>query len=160
MVSFLRLSACYTYVERTWVIYCSLSWQWYIFKTSNLSERIDFIMFPVANEKQRLSVALITRRCNIRLQHVSAIIHFHWKFIKLVHTNVIYMLLNVSFNHSWRTLSKRRKASKEINNSKKSSFMLLTSLRPPIIHDSTLRLVTLTPEPMGLRSQWYITDKI
>ena len=29
---------------------------------SNLSDSIDFIMFPVAKEKQRLSVALITKR--------------------------------------------------------------------------------------------------
>ena len=62
MVSSLRLSACFIYGERARVIYCSLSWHWYIFKTSNPSDRIDFIMFPVANEKQRLSVALKTRR--------------------------------------------------------------------------------------------------
>ena len=62
MVSSLRLSVCSIYDKRAWVIYCSLSWQWYIFETSNLSDRIDFIMFPVANEKQRLSVVLITRR--------------------------------------------------------------------------------------------------
>ena len=48
-------------------------------------DRIDFIMFSVANEKQRLSVALIMQdaSCNIRLQHVSVIMHFHWKLIKL-----------------------------------------------------------------------------
>ena len=32
---------------------------------------------------------------NIYLQHVSVIIHFHWKLIKLRHTNVLYMLLNL-----------------------------------------------------------------
>ena len=52
----------FIYDKRAQVIYCSLSWHWYIFETSNLSDRIDFIMFPVANEKQRLSMALITRR--------------------------------------------------------------------------------------------------
>ena len=48
-------------------------------------DRIDFIMFSVANEKQRLRVALIMQdaSCNIRLQHVSVIMHFHWKLIKL-----------------------------------------------------------------------------
>ena len=32
---------------------------------------------------------------NIYLQHVSVIIHFHWKLIKLRHANVLYMLLNL-----------------------------------------------------------------
>ena len=32
---------------------------------------------------------------NIYLQHFSVIIHFHWKLIKLRHTNVLYMLLNL-----------------------------------------------------------------
>ena len=32
---------------------------------------------------------------NIYLQHVSVIIHFHWKLIKLRHTNVLYMVLNL-----------------------------------------------------------------
>ena len=32
---------------------------------------------------------------NIYLQHVSVIIHFHWKLIKLRHTNVLYILLNL-----------------------------------------------------------------
>ena len=41
----------------------------------------------------------------LRLQHVSDIIHYHWKLIKLRDTNVLHMLLNVSCNHSWRTLS-------------------------------------------------------
>ena len=62
MVSSLMLSACFIYDKRARVIYFPLSWHWYIFETSNLSDRIGFIMFPVANEKQRLSVALITRR--------------------------------------------------------------------------------------------------
>ena len=44
------------------MIQCSLSRQKYIFETSNLSDRIDFIMFPVANEKKHLSVTLMTRR--------------------------------------------------------------------------------------------------
>ena len=61
-ISSLRLSACFIYDKRARVIYCSLRWHWYIFEKSNLSDRIDFIMFPVANEKQCLSVALITRR--------------------------------------------------------------------------------------------------
>ena len=59
MVSSLRPSACFIYDKRARVIYCS---HWCIFAPLHLSERIDFIMFPVANEKQRLSVALITRR--------------------------------------------------------------------------------------------------
>ena len=50
MVSSLRLSVCFICDKRAWVIYCSLSWQWYIFETSNLSYRIYFIMFPIANE--------------------------------------------------------------------------------------------------------------
>ena len=29
--------------------------------------------------------------CNIRLLHVSFIVHFHWKLIKLKHTNVLYI---------------------------------------------------------------------
>ena len=32
---------------------------------------------------------------NIYLQHVSVIIHFHWKLIKLKQANVLYMLLNL-----------------------------------------------------------------
>ena len=110
MVSSLRLLACFIYDERAWVIYCSLSWQWYIFETSNLSDRIDLIiMLPVANEKQQ-GVSF-----NIRLQHVSVIIdHVHRKLTKLRHTIVLYMLVNVTCNHSWRTLSWRRNASKEI----------------------------------------------
>ena len=79
------------YDKRVWVIYCSLSWQWYIFETSNLSNRTDFIMFPVANEKRRLSGAH-----NKVLRHDSVFIRYHWKLIKLRHTNVLYMLLNVS----------------------------------------------------------------
>ena len=59
-------------------------------------------MLPVANEKQQ-GVSF-----NIRLQHVSVIIHFHRKLIKLKHTIVLYMLVNVTCNHSWRTLSWRR----------------------------------------------------
>ena len=66
------------------------------------------IMLPVANEKQQ-GVSF-----NSRLQHVSVIIHFHRKLIKLRHTIVLYMLVNVTCNHSWRTLSWRRNASKEI----------------------------------------------
>ena len=62
MISSLRPSACFIYDKRARVIYCSFSWHWYIFETSSLSDRINFIMFPVANEKQRLSVALIKRR--------------------------------------------------------------------------------------------------
>ena len=109
MVSSLRPSACFIYDERAWVIYCSLSWQWYIFETSNLSDRIDLIiMLPVANEKQQ-GVSF-----NIRLQHVSVIIHVHRKLIKLRHAIVLYILVNVTCNHSWRTLSWRRNASKEI----------------------------------------------
>ena len=65
MVSSLRLSACFIYDKRVWVIYCSLSWRWYIFETNNVSDKMGF-MFPVANEKQCVSVALITRRF---LQH-------------------------------------------------------------------------------------------
>ena len=60
MFSSLRLSACFIYDIRVWVIYCTLSWQWYIFETSSLSDRIGFIMFAVANEKQRLSVVFLT----------------------------------------------------------------------------------------------------
>ena len=66
-------------------------------------------MLPVANEKQQ-GVSF-----NIRLQHVSVIIdHVHRKLTKLRHTIVLYMLVNVTCNHSWRTLSWRRNASKEI----------------------------------------------
>ena len=54
MVSPLRLSAYFTIT--------SVSNLLFIFETSNLSDRIDFIMFPVTNEKQRSSVALATRR--------------------------------------------------------------------------------------------------
>ena len=36
----------------------------------------------------------------------------------------------------------------------------MTRWRPPLIRENTLRLVTLTPEPMGLRPQWYTSDKI
>ena len=36
-VSSLRLSVCFICDKRAWVIYCSLSWQLYIFETSNLS---------------------------------------------------------------------------------------------------------------------------
>ena len=61
MVSSLRLSTCLIYDKWVQVIYCSLSWHWYIFETRNLLDRIDFIMFLVANEKQCLSVVLITR---------------------------------------------------------------------------------------------------
>ena len=60
MFSSLRLSACFIYDIRVWVIYCTLSWQWYIFETSSLSDRIGFIMFAVTNEKQCLSVAFLT----------------------------------------------------------------------------------------------------
>ena len=60
--SSLSLSACFIYDKRAWVTYCSLNWQWYNFEMSNLSNGIDFIIFPVANEKQRLSVVLIMRR--------------------------------------------------------------------------------------------------
>ena len=45
MASSLRLSACFIYDKRAWVIYCSLSWQWYIFETSNIADKIYFIIF-------------------------------------------------------------------------------------------------------------------
>ena len=45
MASSLRLSACFIYDKRAWVIYCSLSWQWYIFETSNITDKIYFIIF-------------------------------------------------------------------------------------------------------------------
>ena len=45
MASSLRLSACFIYDKRAWVTYCSLSWQWYIFETSNIADKIYFIVF-------------------------------------------------------------------------------------------------------------------
>ena len=45
MASSLRLSACFIYDKRAWVTYCSLSWQWYIFETSNIADKIYFIIF-------------------------------------------------------------------------------------------------------------------
>ena len=108
-VSSLRLSACFIYNKRAWVIYCSVSWHWYIFETSNLSDRIDFIMFPVSNEKQRLIEAFVTSVYSMLLLLFNSI----GKLIKLRRTNVLYMLFNVSCTPSW--LSQRRNAWKEIN---------------------------------------------
>ena len=45
MVSSLRLSTCFDYDKRAWVIYFSLSRQWYIFETSNHADKIGFILF-------------------------------------------------------------------------------------------------------------------
>ena len=41
MVSSLRLSACFIFDKRAWVIYCSLSWQQYFFETSNLVGKMN-----------------------------------------------------------------------------------------------------------------------
>ena len=45
MVSSLGLSTWFYYDKRAWVIYFSLSRQWYIFETSNHADKIDFILF-------------------------------------------------------------------------------------------------------------------
>ena len=77
-------------------------------RSSNAILKIDFTT-------QKKTAPLGGVSCNIRLQHVSDVIHLHWKLIKLRDTNVQRMLLSVSCNHSWRTLSWRKNASKEIS---------------------------------------------
>ena len=39
------LTACFVYDKRAWVIHCSLGWHWFFFETSNLADKIYFIMF-------------------------------------------------------------------------------------------------------------------
>ena len=85
--------------------------------------------FPGTNEKQRLSIALITRRFLLAACFCYYLLQSE---VKLRHTNVLHMLFNVSCNHPWRSLILRRNALEKIYksyNSKKSSFVLLTSLR-------------------------------
>ena len=113
MASSLRLSACFIYDKRAWVIYCSLSWQWYILKRVTLQTRFISSYFPVANEKQCLSVALITRRLLLRRFTICFCYYSLPLEVILTDTNVPYILFNVSCNHPWRSL--RQNASEKIN---------------------------------------------
>ena len=53
MVSSLRMLACFICNEQVWLLYCSLSWQWYIFETNNLADKIYF-MFSSRKWETRL----------------------------------------------------------------------------------------------------------
>ena len=79
--------------------------------------------------------------CNLGLQHVSAIIHFHWK--SNLGTRMRYkcctMLVVIIREEFWARDETRRKKYTKSYDSKRSSFVLLR-WRPPITRDNTLRL--------------------
>lgn len=54
MVSSLRLLPYFIYNKQVWLFYCSLSWQWYNFETSNLADETFFIMVSGRKWETRL----------------------------------------------------------------------------------------------------------
>ena len=107
MVSSLGLSACFINDKRAWVIYCSLSWQWYIFNASNLwnlADKIYFIMFSGRKWETTLQYGAHNKVFLVTSIHSMFLLYSLPQKVILRDTYVLYMLFNVSCNRLWKSL--------------------------------------------------------
>ena len=127
--------------------------------------------------------------CNVGLQHVSVIIHFHWK--SFLGTRMCYMCCSMyvvivpeevwakdktrwknkqkvtrarSLSLCCSLVSVKKKIKRElilyISGTWKKNFVHETRSKPSKFVTTLCAYVTLNAKPMGLRSQWHTPDKI